>query len=31
VQINHEDPLDYDKDLEIFKSSIEFVKAARSR
>lgn len=30
VQINHENPADYERDLEIFKSSIAFVKAARS-
>jgi hypothetical protein len=29
IQINHEDSADYEKDLEIFRSSIAFVRAAR--
>jgi hypothetical protein len=29
IQINHEDSADYEKDLEIFQSSIAFVRAAR--
>lgn len=31
VQINHETSADYKNDLELFNSSIEFVKATRSR
>jgi hypothetical protein len=31
VQINHDDSADYAKDLELFQSSIAFVKAAKSR
>ena len=31
VQVNHDDPTDYTKDLELFQSSIAFVKAAKSR
>jgi hypothetical protein len=31
IQINHEDSNDYEKDLEVFQQSIEFVKAAKSR
>ena len=31
VQVNHEDSADYAKDLELFRSSIAFVKAARTR
>ena len=30
IQINHDDSADYQKDLELFQSSIEFVKAAKS-
>jgi len=30
IQINHDNPEDYEKDLEIFKSSIEFVRGAKS-
>ena len=30
VQINHDNSADYEKDLEIFKASIEFVKNSRS-
>ena len=29
IQINHEDSADYETDLEIFQSSIKFVRAAR--
>jgi len=29
IQINHENSVEYEKDLEIFTSSIEFVKAAK--
>lgn len=29
IQINHENSADYEKDLEIFESSIAFVRAAR--
>jgi hypothetical protein len=29
VQVNHDDSADYSNDLELFHSSIEFVKAAR--
>ena len=31
VQINHDDPADYSKDLELFHSSIAFVKGGKSR
>jgi hypothetical protein len=31
IQINHEDSADYTKDLELFRSSIEFVKASKAR
>jgi hypothetical protein len=31
VQINHDDSADYTKDLELFQSSIDFVKAAKAR
>jgi hypothetical protein len=31
IQIDREDAADYEKDLEIFRMSIEFVKAARTR
>jgi hypothetical protein len=31
VQINHDDSADYEKDLELFHSSIAFVKAERTR
>src|SRR4051812_10255198 len=31
VQINRADAADYEKDLEIFRASLEFVKAARGR
>ena len=31
VQVNHDDPSDYEKDLEIFRSSIEFVKAEKRK
>jgi hypothetical protein len=31
VQINHENSADYEQDLELFRSSIEFVKAQRTR
>ena len=30
IQINHEDSAEYSKDLGLFQSSVEFVKAARS-
>lgn len=30
IQINHEDSADYEKDLEIFQSSIAFVRASKS-
>ena len=30
IQINHDHPADYEKDVEIFKSSIEFVRRART-
>lgn len=30
IQINHENSADYEKDLQIFQSSIAFVKAART-
>ena len=30
IQINHETSADYEKDLEIFKSSIEYVRNART-
>jgi hypothetical protein len=30
IQINHDNSADYEKDLEIFKSSIEFVRAAKN-
>ena len=30
IQINHDNSADYEKDLEIFKSSIEFVRAAKT-
>jgi hypothetical protein len=30
VQINHADSKDYEKDLEVFKASIEFVRKSRS-
>jgi hypothetical protein len=29
IQINHEDSADYEKDLEIFRSSIAFVRSAK--
>ncbi len=29
IQINHQDSADYEKDLEIFRASIEFVRGAR--
>ncbi len=29
IQINHDDSADYEKDLEIFRSSIAFVRAAK--
>jgi hypothetical protein len=31
IQINRADATEYEKDLEVFQASIEFVKAARSR
>lgn len=31
IQINHDDSADYEKDLELFHSSIAFVKAVRTR
>ncbi len=31
IQIERADPADYAKDLDLFKASLEFVKAARSR
>lgn len=31
VQINHDDSAEYKNDLELFQSSIEFVKATRSK
>jgi len=31
IQIDREDATEYDKDLELFRASIEFVKAGRSR
>jgi hypothetical protein len=31
IQINRADPADYEKDLDLFRASLEFVKAARSR
>ena len=31
IQIDHEDAADYDKDLELFRASLEFVKAGGSR
>lgn len=31
VQINHEESEDYEKDLELFQSSIDFVKNTRSK
>jgi len=31
IQINHADSADYEKDLEIFQSSFEFVKSARTK
>ena len=31
IQINRADATQYDKDLELFQASLEFVKAARSR
>lgn len=31
VQLNHENPEDFRKDIEIFNASIEFVKFARTR
>jgi hypothetical protein len=31
IQINRADAADYEKDLELFQASLEFVKAARSR
>ncbi|TSA15642.1 MAG: hypothetical protein D4R74_06110 [Betaproteobacteria bacterium] len=30
IQINHEDSTDYEKDLEIFKSSIAFVRSTKN-
>ena len=30
IQINHDNPADYEKDMEIFKSSIEFVRTTKS-
>lgn len=30
IQINHDDSADYQKDLELFHSSIEFVKSVKS-
>ena len=31
IQINRADAAEYEKDLELFQSSLDFVKAARSR
>jgi hypothetical protein len=31
IQINRDDAADYEKDLELFQASLEFVKSARSR
>jgi hypothetical protein len=31
IQINRADPADYEKDLELFRASLEFVKAGRPR
>jgi hypothetical protein len=31
IQINRADVADYEKDLELFQASLDFVKAARSR
>ena len=31
IQIDRADPADYEKDLELFQASVEFVKAARGR
>lgn len=31
IQINRADPADYEKDLPLFRASIEFVKAGRTR
>lgn len=31
IQLSHENLADYEKDLEIFQASIDFVKAAKSR
>ncbi|HEY6720516.1 MAG TPA: hypothetical protein VI363_02665, partial [Burkholderiales bacterium] len=31
IQINRADAAEYEKDLELFQTSLEFVKAARSR
>ena len=31
IQIDREDAADYEKDLELFQASVDFVKAARSR
>ncbi len=31
IQIDHSDAADYEKDLELFRASLEFVKASRSR
>ena len=31
VQLNHENPADYEKDVDIFLASVEFVKADRKR
>ena len=31
IQINRADPAEYEKDLDLFRASLEFVKAARSR
>ena len=31
IQINRPDAVDYEKDLELFRASLEFVKAGRSR
>ncbi len=31
IQINRADPADYEKDLDLFQASLEFVKTARSR
>jgi hypothetical protein len=30
VQINHDNSSDYEKDLEVFRASVEFVRACRS-